>query len=175
MPAVRLHPVEAHVGGFVHHGRDQLVGLVVLEEDQQEGGHVADVPVVEQLAFLLLEEVHQLFQHSQALLVQEGAVHRLLQPWLFRPENWHGLVIIDILFEFVVVGLEIIEIFIEDDTDDGLEVLNGHASTYPHHYLFIAYFHLVDTTSSSFLLSPYSIVLMSMFFHLCSRVVCSAW
>lgn len=82
-------------------------------------------------------------------------MHGFLQLWLLRPKNRHWLTIIDILLEFVIVRLEIIEILIEDDTDDGLKVLDRHPSTYTYHYLLIAYFHLVDTTSSSFLLSPY--------------------
>lgn len=148
VPAVGLHPVEAHVGGFVHHGRDELVGLVILKEDKQKGSNMTYVSIVEQLTLLLLEEIHQLLQHRHTLLIQKRTMHGFLQLWLLRPKHRHRLAIIDILLEFVIVGLEIIEILIEDDTDDGLKVLNRHPPTYPHHYLLIAYFHLVDTTSS---------------------------
>ena len=63
MPAVGLHPVQAHVRGFVHHGGDELIGLVILKKDEEKGSNVTYVSVIEQLTLLLLEEIHQLLQH----------------------------------------------------------------------------------------------------------------
>jgi hypothetical protein len=67
------------------------------------------------------------------------------------------------------------EIFIEDDADDDFVVLDGDSSAWGQTYLLMAYFQRVETTSSSFLLYPYSMVLMSMeAFHRVSSAACSS-
>lgn len=128
MPAEGLHPVQTHIGGLVHHGGHQLVGLVVLEENEQDGRNVADVSIVEHLALLLPEKEHELLQDRTALLVQEGRDHCLPNRGRLCSKEGHWLIKIDLVLESVVVGLEVVEILVEDDADDDLVVLDGHSA-----------------------------------------------
>lgn len=128
MPAERLHAVQAHIGGLIHHGGDQLVGLVVLEEDEQDGRHMADVAIMEHLALLLAKKEHKLLEHNAALLIQEGRDHCLANRRGLCSKERDWLVKIDLVLESVVVWLEIMEILVEDDADDDLVVLDRHSS-----------------------------------------------
>jgi len=60
MPAKRFDSVDTHVGGFIHHGGNQFVYLVIFEEDEEDSCDVGNVFVVEHFSFLFLEEKQQL-------------------------------------------------------------------------------------------------------------------
>jgi hypothetical protein len=89
---------------------------------------MANVPIVEHLALLLAEKEHELLQDRTALLIQEGRDHCLPNRRRLCPKQRHCLAKIDLVLEPVVVGLEVVEILVEDDADDDLVVLDGHSS-----------------------------------------------
>lgn len=63
MPSQRLKSVETHVGGLLHHGADEFVGLVVLEKDEEYSCDMRDIGVVKQLSFLLPQKEHEFPQN----------------------------------------------------------------------------------------------------------------
>jgi hypothetical protein len=175
VPAERLHAIETHIGGLIHHGGDKLIGLVVLEEDEEDGGHMSNVSVEELLPLLLPEEEQQFLEDHTAPLIQEGRDDCFPDGGGLSSEEGDGFIEVDLILEAVIVGLEVVEVLVEDDADDDLVVLDGHSAAWGWIYRLMAYFQRVDTTSSSFLLYPYSTVLMSMdAFHLASSAACSS-
>lgn len=78
MPPQRLLAIDGHVGGLIHHGAYQFVGLVVLEKDEENGCDIADILIKEELSFLFFKQVHQLLQHAVSPFVQKGHDNSLL-------------------------------------------------------------------------------------------------
>jgi hypothetical protein len=89
---------------------------------------MSHIAIVELLPFFFLEEMHKFFQNCQSFLIEERSINSLFDWRLFCSKKWNRFIKIDLIFEFIVVGFKVIEIFIEDDTDNDLIVLDGNSS-----------------------------------------------
>lgn len=132
-----------------------------------------NISIIEHLTFLFSKGKHQLLQNCSSFLVQKRADYCLANRRFFCSEKRNSIVESNLIFNLFIVGLSVMKIFIEDNTNDDLVIFNRNSPMWNYTYLLIAYFQRVDTTSSSFLLSPYSMVLISIeAFHLERRALC---
>lgn len=88
------------------------------------------VLVVKMLSFHGFQDVHKIFEDTLSFLVEEGTDKGLFEVGGLSSEHGDWLSELGLVSGSFIVDLRVVEIFVEDDTNDDLVVLYGDSSKF---------------------------------------------